>query len=262
MPVAGLILVCLVTSEARSLELKNVRPSYGPLGAPRSDNKFLPKDYLFITYDIEGLKVDEKTGKVNFMTTIETIDLKGNKTIFKKETPNLVEPVLGPERLLGDLQVLMGGQAPGKYMVRLSVTDRVSKDSKSFEYPFEILKEEFGVVGVNAPSIGFPGQQYQATFGFVDMPLDAKNKPQVDLGLRVLDNKGKPVSKPLLYSWPRDLPEDVDLKKENFVAVPFYLYLNRSGSFTLELEAIEKTTKKKINMRFPLTVVDLNALGK
>ena len=41
-------LMAFVPSSAQALELKNVRPAYGFLGATRQDMKFLPGDFLFV----------------------------------------------------------------------------------------------------------------------------------------------------------------------------------------------------------------------
>ena len=96
--------LCLFPLSASALELKNVRPSYGPLGATRQETKCVPGDVLFITYDIEGLKIDDKTGRANFKTLLELID-STNQVAFSKETPNDVAPQLGGTRMPGDLFV-------------------------------------------------------------------------------------------------------------------------------------------------------------
>src|SRR5262249_39825468 len=75
-------LLALIGTASPALELKNVRPSFGPLGATRTDVKCLPGDVLFINYDIDGLKFDEKNGKANYTTILELID-SNNKVIFR-----------------------------------------------------------------------------------------------------------------------------------------------------------------------------------
>src|SRR5262249_39707346 len=119
-------LLCVICSSGPALELKNVRPSYGPIGATRTDVKCLPKDTLFINYDIDGLKFDAKTGKARYTTILELID-GSNKVIYRKDTPNEVIPQLGGTRMPGDLFVVMGrDQKPGKYSVRLTVDDKLA----------------------------------------------------------------------------------------------------------------------------------------
>src|SRR5215212_5331551 len=142
----------LVCSTGPALELKNVRPSFGPLGATRTDVKCLPGDVLFINYDIDDLKFDPKTGKANYSTILELID-ENKKVVFQSATKNAPLSQLGGTRMPGDLHVVMGrNQKPGKYVVRLTVEDKLAKESKSFIYPFELEPQGFGMVGVTAPA--------------------------------------------------------------------------------------------------------------
>src|SRR5262249_20690927 len=163
---------------------KNVRPAYGPLGATRLNTKCVPGDSLFITYDIEGLKIG-KNLRANYMTTLELIDSTG-KTAFKKDTPNDVALQLGGTRMPGDLFVILPpSQKPGKHKIRLTVKDNLANETKSFEYPFDVIAPEFAFVGVSAPAVGFPGQSYVATFAIVNMALDAKSQPKVAVTMNV-----------------------------------------------------------------------------
>lgn len=246
---------------ANALELKNIRPCFGPLGATRADVQCLPGDVLFITYDIEGLKFEDKTGRANYLTILELFD-NNAKQVFKKETPNEVTNQLGGNRLPGDLHVIMGrSQAPGKYHVRLTVADRLSKETKSFVYSFELKPQGFGFIGVTAPAVGFPGQQYGASFAVVDMALDAKKVPNVEVTMKILDETGQPVTTPIISKLPRDLPAEIDLAKENFVPMQFPIYLNRTGRFTIDISAVDVAGSKQASLRYPLTVLDLNALS-
>src|SRR5207248_1050493 len=65
---------------AGALSLKNVRVTYGELGAPRNDDKLLPGDLYFIAFDIEGIKVDA-AGKVSYSMAMDVTD-KAGKSIF------------------------------------------------------------------------------------------------------------------------------------------------------------------------------------
>jgi hypothetical protein len=252
----------LVPLSAPALELKNVRPSFGPLGATRQDTKCVPGDSLFITYDIEGLKVNPKTFKANYVTTLELID-GTNKVAFKQETPNDVAPQLGGTRMPGDLFVLLPRtQKPGKHKVRLTVNDTLANEKKSFEYPFDVVAPDFSFVGVTAKAVGFPGENYVATFAIVDMTLNAKKQPDVDIVMRVYEQTGKNwVTMPILSNLPKDLPDEIDLAKENFVPMQFPLYLNRTGTFVIEVMARDKLSKKTIQLRYPLTVLDISGVG-
>lgn len=259
--ILALALVSLLPGWADALEIKNPRLTHGPLGATRTDTNFLPGDYLFMSFDIDGLTFDPKTGKASYQTVLELYDSK-NKKIFSKDTPNEVSAMLGGTRLPGDLHVIMGrDQAPGKYVIRLIVTDKLTKELKYFDYRFDLLPQSFGLVGVTAPAIGFPGQHYLASFALVDMGLDANKKPNVEVVMKVLDEAGTtPLAKPIYTILPKDLPDEIDLKKENFVPMQFPIYLNRPGRFVIEVDAVDKTNSKRSKLRYTLNVIDISSV--
>ncbi len=257
----ALLASVLAPRASHALELKNVRVSYGPFGAVRTDLKVLPGDYLFMTYDIEGLTFDKKTGKASYVSTLELLDSQ-NKVVFKRDTPNEFVPQLGGARIPGDLNIQTGAkQAPGKYNIKLSVEDRVAKETKSFTYEFVVQPVSFGIIGVIAPGIGFPGQSYLAQFHIAHMNLDAKKLPNVDVAMRVLDADGKQVTPPAFIALPKDMPEGIDLTKENLVPLSYPLYLNRSGRFQIELSAQDKNGKVVSQIRYPLVVIDITAIS-
>ena len=254
------LLTVVAFSSASAVELKNIRPCFGPMGATRHETKLLPGDVLFMSYDIEALSVDAKTGKASYVTILELLDAE-QKVLFKKETPNEVMPQLGGTRMPGDLHVIMGQkQAPGKYAIRLTVHDKYGKDAKAFKFDFDVIAEAFGMVGVIAPAVGFPGQSYRTDFALVNLTLDAKDKPNVEVNINILDAGGKLVTPSVQMLLPRDLAEDSDLKKANFVPLTYPIYLNRAGTYTIEIQASDKLSKRQVQLRYPLTVIDINHL--
>src|SRR4051812_8295948 len=91
------LLVGLCPNSSGALEIKNVRPTFGPYGALRTDVKVLPGDVVFLSYDVDGLTVDPKTNKVSFMTTLELVD-GAEKSLYKKDTPTEMILQLGGNR--------------------------------------------------------------------------------------------------------------------------------------------------------------------
>jgi hypothetical protein len=245
-----------------AVEIKNIRPCYAPFGATRLEAKCLPGDALFLTYDIENLTL--KDGKASYVTTLELLDDKG-KAIFKKETENNVVPQLGGARMPGDLHVIMGSAQPaGRYAIKLTVNDVFGKDAKAFQYNFDVLPPRFGFVGVSAPAIGFPGQHYVTGFALVNLAIDPKNKqPNAEVTIRVYDekDKAKAISEVKMLL-PRDMPENTDLDKANFVPLTYPIYLNRVGRYNIEILAHDKHGNAKAELRYPLTVVDVTGFTK
>ncbi|MBI2804933.1 MAG: hypothetical protein HYX68_08130 [Planctomycetes bacterium] len=252
-------LVGLVPGLSHAVEIKNVRPCFGPLGATRINTTCLPGDVLFMTYDIEDLKIDAKTGKAKYDTTLELLDEKG-KVIFEKKTPNDVLPQLGGTRMPGDLHVIMPPKQPaGKYSVRLTVHDKLADNAKRFSFPFEVESAGFGCVGVAAPGIALPGQHHVTGFALVNLAVNAKKDPDVEVSYRILEN-GKAVASTVKIFLPQQMPAGVNLAEANFVPLNFPVYLNRPGQYTVEVSATDKIAKKTREFRYKLTVLDVSSL--
>jgi hypothetical protein len=249
-------LLALVPSSAQAFEFKNVRLAHGAFGATRVDpKKFLPGDFLFITYEIDGLKVDDKY-RASFVTLVEVFDA-AKKIVFQKETPTVIVPQLGGSRMPGDLHVIMGNdRPPGQYKVRLSVSDVHAKEVKSFEHAFELLPKGFGIVGLMGPAIAVPGLPYMAQFNIVELGLDAKKKPNAKLEMKILDEAGKATSPASISNFPADLPETVDLTKANFIPIDYPIFPNRAGRFFIEITVTDSNAQKTATTRYPLNVID------
>ncbi|HZZ81364.1 MAG TPA: hypothetical protein VFE62_22870 [Gemmataceae bacterium] len=261
----SVLALALVPAVSSALEISNIRPRYGPYGATRTDLDCLAKDVLVITYDISGLTVDPKTSKAKYSTTLELLDAN-KKVIFSKDTTNEPMLQLGGGKMPGDLFVQIGAkQAPGKYTIRLTVTDRLDKNkgnaAKVFSYPYEVVKDKFGLIGVSAPAVGIPGLPYAAEFALANFTLDKKDQPKGDVSIRVLDEKGNVVDS-VKHVLPADLPAGTDLKENNVLPFRHPVYLNRPGRFTLEILAEDKLGGSKVELRYPFNVIDLNSVSK
>ena len=97
-----------------------------------------------------------------------------------------------------------------------------------------------------------PGQRLIVNFFVAGFERDNKNKqPHITFKLRVLEN-GKPVLG-------KDAGGEVKNIPDNYKMIPanFFLYLNRSGKFTVELEATDEIAKKKTSQTLDLAVQEL-----
>ncbi len=266
--VIALALLGLSAGPAAALDVKNVRSTYGPFGGVRAGNKLLPGDILWLAFELEGLTMEADTGLVKYDIKLEVFDGKNPMPIFSRNTPNQRYLALGQARLSDRAQVIIGiEQAPGKYKVRLTITDKGGKDkkggpSKNFTHDFEILKADFGLIQALSPSVAAVNQDFTAHCMLTGMARDAKQIPNVELRLAILDENGKPtLPKPFISNIPKDLPEDFDVKKEKQISLPFPIFLNRPGRFTIHVEAIDKISGKKASVSFPLVVLETSAVG-
>jgi hypothetical protein len=261
--VAAIVVLGSIPNTSSAVVIKNVRPCYGLLGPTRYDPKCLPGDVLFITYEIEGLALDPKTNKFSYDTILELLDSK-DKSVFKNKSEAEPVPQLGGTTMPGDLHVIIGEkQAPGKYKIQLTIKDKIGKSAQAFVYAFDVVPETFGFVHVAAPALGVPGQHHVLNFKLANLTLDAKTKqPNADVTIRILDEKMKPVSEPAKILLPRDMPEGTDLQKANIVLFSHPVFQNRVGRYNIEVLANDKNGNKKIELRYPLTVLDISTFNK
>lgn len=245
---------------AGQLTLSNVRNTYGFLGAERADDKLLPGDSYFVTFDIQGIKVSPE-GKVLYSMAMEVTDAKG-KVQFRQDPKDLETfNTLGGTQLPAFAHVDIGlDQPPGDYTVKVTVTDRTTKATQSLTRKIEVLPRAFGLVrpqltngGSFVPPLGVPGQEYLIHFAAIGFERDkAKKQPNVSVEMTILDEAGKPtLSKPFTGEVTDNVPADAPA-----VPMQFLLKLNRSGKFRVELKATDLVSKKTATLRFPLTVIE------
>jgi hypothetical protein len=245
------------------LRLTNERPTYGIMGAPRTNDKYLPGDVYFLTYDIENLKVDEN-GKVVYTMSMELLDSKG-KSQFKSEPQKLeMTSSLGGARVPAFAHAVLGTDtAKGEYTLHLTVEDRATQKKAELTKKFDVIEKEFGLVRLNtsydgqgalpAPAVAVAGQSLWVNFAATAFDRDKKTKqPDITVEMRVLDENGKPtVEKPFPGAVSDNVPESWSL-----IPMQFLLTLNRPGKFTVELKATDKLAKKNSTLKFPVTVLD------
>jgi hypothetical protein len=80
------------------LEIKNVQPSHGQLGPPRTSDDVYPQDEYFIRYQVTGIKPDNES-RADLEVTAKLVAPDG-KTVFERKTPPSPRPIsLGGDTL-------------------------------------------------------------------------------------------------------------------------------------------------------------------
>jgi hypothetical protein len=121
-----------------------------------------------------------------------------------------------------------------------------------------LLPQEFGLIHVMAPAVGFVGQDYAAEFSLVGMARDNKKVPKLTIKSRVIEASGKPATQePIITKAPEDFPPEVDWARQELVRMTSSILLNRTGRFTVEIEAKDELSKKSVKFSYNLTVVDV-----
>jgi hypothetical protein len=248
--------------QAGELDLTNVRNTFGFLGPTRPDNKLIPGDAYYVAFDIENVKVDD-TGEVLYSMAMEVLDSK-MKPQFKQEPSNLkAMNSLGGRRLPAFAHVDIGLDQPsGVYTLKVTVTDRATKNKKSLTREFEVLPPTFGLARlmlssdpqgqVPAAPVGVTGQSIWVNFIAVGFKRGgAKDEPNLSVEMRVFDEKNEPTLAKALPGEVKDLPSSI-----NHVPMNFLLALNRTGKFSVKLKATDNVSKKTAELSFPIVVVD------
>jgi hypothetical protein len=258
----------LTPGQGTGMNLSNPRITYGELGSTRPDNKLLPGDIFFLSFDIEGIKVSE-AGRVKYGMAMEVTDATG-KSVFKQPPVERDDFMpLGGTKLPARAFVFIGPEQPaGTYSCKVTVTDQSNKDapiSKSIEQKFEVQPRGFGIVQlyaaadadgkIPAPLVGVAGQALFVHFAVTDFTRDDKTKqPNLTIEMVVYDKDKQPtLAKPTVKQVPDEADGKVD-EKATGVPMRFLVPLNREGGFLIQLKATDNNSKKTTIVYLPLRV--------
>ena len=76
-----------IPAQGGKLAIKNDRVTYGILGQERKDAKMLPGDVYVVTFDIEGLAVNNADGKVLYSMGMTLKNAEGKVQFQKSQNP-------------------------------------------------------------------------------------------------------------------------------------------------------------------------------
>jgi hypothetical protein len=256
----------LAPAQAGTLELKNVRVTYGTLGQERKDAKeVLAGDVFHVAFDIEGLQISDD-GRVLYRMGME-LTKAGKKDPEFKQEPRDLEAVntLGGTRVPAFARTTVGlDTVPGDYTLKVTITDRASKQKQELTRSFRVVPPRLGIVQLSlysyndgqgtalpAPPLGVPGQAILLHFAVVGFEQDKKkDQPHVVTELTVLDESGKPVlRKPFSGT-----TQDPRVKK--LLPIDFPVQLNRSGKFKVHIKVTDKIVNKTAEQTLDLTVLE------
>jgi hypothetical protein len=250
--------------QADGLTFSHVRQTYYLLGPVRTDDKLLAGDSYNIAFDIEGLKV-APDGKVQYEMGLKVINSAGKTEFGSEPTPKEVYNALGGSTVPAYANVDIGlNQAPGKYTLKVTVIDTVSKAKQELTREFEVLPKAFGLVRlfttadgaqtVATGPFGVPGQSLFVHFFAVGFERDPRTKqPNISIEMKIVDENGKPtLEKPRSEVIKAGIGDDK-------VAIPIdvTLHLNRPGKFVAEFTAVDQVSNKTVKLSLPITVFDL-----
>jgi hypothetical protein len=248
------------------LEIANAHATYGYLGAPHPTVEGrLPGDTIYFTFDIKNMKLDD-AGRASYSLLVEVTDDKGHLVYKQGPTNAVAQNYLGGNSMPCSAHLdLPLDSVPGVHHFKVTITDRTTNKMVSLEKMGKILAPNFGLVRVGtyadrearvpAAPIGVCGETLFFSFAPVGFARDqATKQPNLYVSMRVFDDKGKPTfTKPLTGIVNKEVPDDLKV-----VQMQFGITLNRTGAYTVELEAIDKISGKSAKVNLPLKVVSFN----
>jgi len=250
--------------EGGTLELGNLRPTYGYLGATRPKTGVLPGEMAHFSFDIKNLKLDAN-GRAAFSIAIEIRDEKGQLFYEQKPYNAVAHNFFGGDSLPASAHLAIPVDTkPGIYDFKITVRDRNAKTSKVMAGKGKVLEPDFGLIRVGTyadaqgqtpvPPVGVVGSSLWVNFSAVGYGRDPKTKqPDIQVELRVLDDKGQATfTKPLSGRVHEDVGEAVRM-----IPLGFGLTMNRPGNFTVELRARCGVCDKSTTVRLPVRILPM-----
>jgi hypothetical protein len=241
------------------LSLTHVRSTHGLLGPQRRDETLAPGENFFLSFDINGIRVDPE-GKVRYSMAIELSDASG-KVMFRQQAKEQeARASLGGDSVPAYAHLSVGlDTPPGEYRMKVVVKDLATGQEQSLNRNVKVLPKDFALVRTTValdPNAEFTaavfarGQGVWVHTSAVGFARGAGNNPDVVFEMRVLDASGKPtLANPVTGTPPKGLPANL-----SGLPMGFPLTLNRPGKFTVELQATDRISGKKATMSFPIVV--------
>jgi hypothetical protein len=245
------------------LAITDVRFTYGFLG-PSRPAEFLPGEKVFMAYNVRNMKIDDK-GRVEYTLSMKVISPDGKELIKQKPLNKVALNYLGgplmPSMGKGDIPLDM---PPGDYTLVLTLEDLNAKQTASTSIKAKVLSPNFGIIHVEPSAdsqgmvptapIGVLGQTLFVNFAMVGFDRDKdKKQPHISVSLRLLDKAGKAtMPMPLTGKASENIPEAFRI-----LPLQFAFTLNRTGTFTVELNAKDEMTGKTSQVTFPIQVLSV-----
>jgi hypothetical protein len=256
----GLALIVLVTPAWAELSIRDVTPTYGPLGPARTSLAVPAGDELFFRYTITGVRTDD-AGRVDGELQVQLAG-PDRRALLDDKQPIKAVLALGGQTLPGTANVSFGPDtAAGDYTVTVTFRDKLSAESASFQRKVTCTKPAFALVrlrlshdeaGAIPAAGGMLGQTIHVRCQAIGFDR-TKAKVHVVIAMQTADAEGRPLMPRPIRA--RLATEDADqVAQLRSVDFSGSLILNRVGKFELRLTATDEVSGQKAEVRVPLHV--------
>jgi hypothetical protein len=256
----GLALLVLVTPAWAELAIRDVTPTYGPLGPARKSLAVPAGDELYFRYAITGVRTDA-AGRVDGELHVQLTGPNGQALLDDKRPINGLL-ALGGQTLPATANVSFGPETPaGDYTMTVTVRDKLSGESASFQRKVTCTKAAFALVrlrlshderGTIPAAGGMLGQTVHVRCQAIGFDR-SQAKVRVVIAMETADAEERSLMpRPIQARLATEGAEQVaQVRSVDFNGS---LILNRVGKFTLRLTATDEVSGQKAEVRVPLHV--------
>jgi hypothetical protein len=258
---AAAVLIVSAASAQAKLGIDNIQATYGRLGPERKSLDLYRYDELFFRFTVTGAKPDAE-GKVDGSVLLQVLDGAG-KVVGENQTPAKGVLVLGGNSYPLSVSLPIGQQVPpGKYTVKITVRDNLSKESAAFQRKVTVKPLDLKIVRIQfyhdpegkfaAPAGGTLGETLCFDLRVIGFDR-SKDRILTEIAWQILDSDGQEVSpKGAAFDIRQDDAKAV--KKWEFLRYSNSFILNRVGKFTLRITATDRLGKKSTTFEVPIQV--------
>lgn len=259
LPSLAYLSLLLPAAQDSGPEIVDVKSTYGYLGAPRPKGGMMPGDVAHVSFGIKNLKADA-AGKVSYSIGIVIKNDEG-KVIYEQRPFNAVaQNLFGGDTLPAAARIEVPLDIkPGAAHWEVTVEDRAAGKKTKLSGQGKVLAPDFAIVRLGAfadvenkapiSPDGVVGSHRHIAFALAGFAR-GKKQPDVEVELRILDDKGQPTLAQPLKASLKDAPEDWQ-----FLPMEFAMTYTRPGRFTVELIARDRLAGKTSQVSFPIRVL-------
>jgi hypothetical protein len=244
------------------LEIKNVQPAHGPLGPARTSDDVYPLDEYLVRYQVAGVKANAD-GKAELEVSVRLTNADGKVVYETKPTTRKFDLSLGGDVVQTYGFVTFSEKAPpGEYKLTVTVRDKVSNESASFDRKITCKPASFQIIvprfyhdsdaSVPAGTTLLVGETLHYRFRVIGFDTSQK---RVGLIMRavMVDADGKSLgARPLEVKGETTDPVKADTRRAAFSG---QAALHRAGEFKLRVEVEDTIGKKLTTFETPIKVV-------
>ncbi len=247
-------------AQTGELKVENVRATHGFLGPTREGFTVLPGDFLYIAFDIAGLKPD-KDNSLSFSSTMQIFDSAGKTVQPLKQLGQVayVNLLAGTRTQHTVLIAVPVDFKAGKYDMKINIEDTNGKNKATLNRQFEVAAPALGVVQfqisqdignlIRLPAVAVVGQPVFVNAAVVGHKADGKTPTAIKAEMVMLDEQNKPLSAPIGREF--QVPPETPVWH-----VQFDLPVTRAGRFKIQLKATDVKEKKTATLTVPFLAVD------